>query len=222
VVGLALLANAVIGPFVQGASAVLGAGVQFLIDSRLLPVADIIIEPAKVLFLNNAINHGILGPLGVAAVAQDGKAIHFLLETNPGPGLGVLLAYWVAGQGTLKQSAPGAMVIHFLGGIHEIYFPYVLAKPVMIVAMWAGGILADLWFVIWGAGLVATPAPGSIFAYLAVIPRGEYISVLGGVLLGIVGSFVAGSAILRLSPVREAAEDAESAPESAPQPVPSH
>ncbi len=67
-----------------------------------------------------------------------------------------------------------------------------LAKPVMIVAMWAGGILADLWFVIWGAGLVATPAPGSIFAYLAVIPRGEYIPVLGVVLLCVVGYFVAG------------------------------
>src|SRR5207249_1133248 len=93
----------------------------------------------------------------IAEVQKSGKAIHFLLETNPGPGLGLLLAYWVAGKGTLKQSAPGAMIIHFLGGIHEIYFPYVLAKPVMILAMWAGGILADLWFVIWGAGLVATP-----------------------------------------------------------------
>jgi PTS system mannitol-specific IIC component len=222
VVVLALIANVAIGPLVEGASTALGAGVQFLIDWRLLPLADIIIEPAKVLFLNNAINHGILGPLGVAQVQQSGKAIHFLLETNPGPGLGLLLAYWVAGRGTLKQSAPGAMVIHFLGGIHEIYFPYVLAKPVMIVAMWAGGILADLWFVIWGAGLVATPAPGSIFAYLAVIPRGEYIPVLGGVLLGVVGSFVAGSAILRLSPVRETDEEIEEVQEVAPQAIPSH
>ncbi len=123
VVVLALIANVAIGPLVEGASTALGAGVQFLIDWRLLPLADIIIEPAKVLFLNNAINHGILGPLGVAQVQQSGKAIHFLLETNPGPGLGLLLAYWVAGRGTLKQSAPGAMVIHFLGGIHEIYFP---------------------------------------------------------------------------------------------------
>jgi PTS system mannitol-specific IIC component len=223
VVALVLVANVVIGPIVLGLSNALGAGVQFLIDWRLLPLADIIIEPAKVLFLNNAINHGILGPLGVASVTQDGKAIHFLLETNPGPGLGLLLAYWVAGRGSLKQSAPGAMIIHFLGGIHEIYFPYVLAKPLMIVAMWAGGILADLWFIIWGAGLVATPSPGSIFAYLAVIPPGSHFAVLGGVLVGIVGSFVAGSAILRLSPVREAAEDVDSvAGDVAPQVVPSH
>src|SRR4029078_3276521 len=178
-----------------------------MIEWPLPPLADIIIEPAKVLFLNNAINHGILGPLGVAEVQKSGKAIHFLLETNPGPGLGLLLAFWVAGKGSLKQAAPGAMIVHFLGGIHEIYFPYVLAKPVMIVAMWAGGILADLWFLIWGAGLVATPAPGSIFAYLAVIPRGEHFAVLGGVVIGIVGSFLAGSLILRLFPVRGSVED---------------
>ena len=137
-------------------------------------------------------------------------------------GLGLLLAFWVAGKGSLKQSAPGAMIIHFLGGIHEIYFPYILAKPVMIIAMWAGGVLADLWFVIWGAGLVATPAPGSIFAYLAVIPPGQHFAVLGGVLVGIVGSFVAGSAILRLSPVRETEEEAEEVLDVAPQAIPSH
>jgi PTS system mannitol-specific IIC component len=209
ILGLVLIANVVIGPIVQAFSNTLGVGVQFLIDSRLLPLADILIEPAKVLFLNNAINHGILGPLGVAAVAENGKAIHFLLETNPGPGLGLLLAYMFAGKGGLKQSAPGAAVIHFLGGIHEIYFPYILAHPIMILAMWAGGILADLWFVIFNAGLVATPAPGSIFAYLAVIPRGEHFGVLGGVVVGIIGSFLAGSLILRLSPVKATEEEEE-------------
>lgn len=202
VVGLVLIANTYIGGLVEGFSDTLGAGVQFLIDSRLLPLADLIIEPAKVLFLNNAINHGILTPLGTAQVAEQGKAIHFLLETNPGPGLGLLLAYWFAGRGSLKLSAPGAAVIHFLGGIHEIYFPYVLAHPIMIVALWAGGMLADLWFVIFNAGLVASPSPGSIFAYLAVIPRGEHFGVLGGVVVAIVASFLTGSLILRLYPAR--------------------
>jgi PTS system mannitol-specific IIC component len=220
IVALVMVANVVIGPSVQYASALLGAGVEFLIAWRLLPFADILIEPAKVLFLNNAINHGILGPLGVAQVSSDGKAIHFLLETNPGPGLGMLLAFWFAGRGSLKLSAPGAMIIHFLGGIHEIYFPYILAHPIMIVAMWAGGILADLWFVITGAGLVATPAPGSIFAYLAVIPRGGHFAVLGGVLIGIVGSFLAGSLILRLYPVRETEEEAEEEAEMSNVPMP--
>ncbi len=209
VVALVLVANTIIGPIVRGFSDALGAGVDTLIAWRLLPFADLIIEPAKVLFLNNAINHGILAPLGVAAVAQDGKAIHFLLETNPGPGLGLLLAYWFAGRGSLKQSAPGAAVIHFFGGIHEIYFPYVLAHPIMIVALWAGGILANFWFVIFNAGLVATPSPGSIFAYLAVIPRGSHFAVLGGVVVAIVASFLVGSLILRLYPVRSEADEPE-------------
>jgi PTS system mannitol-specific IIC component len=219
VVALVLIANVIIGPVVLAFSTALGAGVDFLIASRLLPLADILIEPAKVLFLNNAINHGILAPLGVAEVAKSGKAIHFMLESNPGPGLGMLLAYWFAGKGNLKLSAPGAMIIHFLGGIHEIYFPYILAHPVMIVAMWAGGILADLWFVITNAGVVATPAPGSIFAYLAVIPRGEYIPVLGGVLIGIVASFLTGSAILRLFPVRVVGVVDVAEPEAEPAPL---
>lgn len=220
VVGLALIANVLIGPAVQQLSAVLGAGVDLLITWRLLPLADLIIEPAKVLFLNNAINHGILSPLGIASVAEDGKAIHFLLESNPGPGLGLLLAYWFAGKGNLRLSAPGAAVIHFLGGIHEIYFPYVLAHPIMIVALWAGGILADLWFVIFNAGLVATPSPGSIFAYLAVIPRGGHFAVLGGVVVAIVASFLTGSLILRLFPVRATDEEVEAEEQTAGRPVP--
>jgi PTS system mannitol-specific IIC component len=202
VLGLVLIANLIIGPLVEGFSNSLGAGVQFLIDARLLPFAALLIEPAKVLFLNNAINHGVLAPLGVAEVARSGKAIHFMLESNPGPGLGLLMAYWFAGRGSLKQSAPGAAVIHFLGGIHEIYFPYILARPIMILAMWAGGILANFWFVIFDGGLVATPSPGSIFAYLAVIPRGAHFAVLGGVVVGAIASFIVGSLILRLAPAR--------------------
>jgi PTS system mannitol-specific IIC component len=126
-----------------------------------------------------------------------------MLETNPGPGLGVLLAFWFAGKGLAKQSAPGAIIIHFFGGIHEIYFPYVLAHPIMIVALWAGGILADLWWVIMRAGLVATPSPGSIFAYLAVTPRGQHFAVLTGILIATAASFVVGSFILKLFPVKE-------------------
>lgn len=208
-VGLVLVANVLIGPIVEAFSTTLGAGVQLLIDMRLLPLADLIIEPAKVLFLNNAINHGILSPLGVAEVQENGKAIHFLLESNPGPGLGLLMAYWFAGEGDLKSTAPGAAIIHFLGGIHEIYFPYVLAHPIMILAMWAGGMVADFWFVIFDAGLVATPSPGSIFAYLAVTPRGSYFAVFGGVVVGALASFAVGTIILRLSPVRRTAEEAE-------------
>jgi len=208
---LILIANVVIGPVVTGISNVAGAAVDWMVSMRLLPLAAIIIEPAKILFLNNALNHGVLGPLGVAAAQETGRAIHFLLETNPGPGLGLLIAFYVAGKGMLKESSPGSMVIHFLGGIHEIYFPYVLAHPIMVLAMIAGGFSANLWFVITGAGLVATPSPGSIFAYLAVTPPGQHFQVLGGVVIGAVVSFLVGAFILRVNPVKETEDEEETA-----------
>jgi len=200
---LVLLGNVLIGPVVEAVSNWFGGIVDALINAKLLPLASLVIEPAKILFMNNALNHGVLAPLGVAAVEKTGKAIHFLLETNPGPGLGLLVAYYVAGKGRLKESAPGAMIIHFLGGIHEIYFPYVLAHPIMLLSVIAGGFCADLWFTITNAGLVATPSPGSIFAYLAVIPKGQHFNVLLGVLIGAVVSFLVGSFILRVNPIRE-------------------
>jgi PTS system mannitol-specific IIC component len=208
---LILLANVVIGPIVSAFSSAAGALVDWLIAARLLPLAAIFIEPAKILFLNNAINHGVLSPLGVAASQETGRAIHFLLETNPGPGLGLLIAFYVAGKGMLKETAPGSMIIHFLGGIHEVYFPYVLAHPIMILAMIAGGFAADLWFVISGAGLVAAPSPGSIFAYLAVIPPGQHFQVLTGVLIGAVTSALVGILILRVNPVKEEVSEEEAA-----------
>jgi PTS system mannitol-specific IIC component len=206
---MAVLGVVVIGPVLNAFSDLLGGFVNGLIASGLLPLADIPIEVGKVLFLNNAINHGVLAPLGAVEAAKTGRAIHFLLETNPGPGLGLLLAFWVAGKGMAKASAPGAMIIHFLGGIHEIYFPYILSNPVMIVAMWAGGIVADIIFVAFNAGLAATPSPGSIFAYLAVTPPGQHVGVFLGVFAGTAVSFVVGSAILRVMPSK--VEDAETA-----------
>lgn len=203
---LAILGFLGVAPVVTSVSNAAGAAVDWMVSANLLPLAAIIIEPAKVLFLNNALNHGVLAPLGVAAAAETGRAIHFLLETNPGPGLGLLVAFYVAGKGMLKESSPSSMIIHFLGGIHEIYFPYVLAHPIMILSMIAGGMAADFWFVISGAGLVATPSPGSIFAYLAVIPKGQHFQVLTGVLIGAVVSFLVGSFILRVNPVKEEAE----------------
>ena len=210
---VALIGYLLFSPVLTAISNAFEAAVNFLINARLLPLAAIVIEPAKILFLNNALNHGVLGPLGVAAVEESGKAIHFLLETNPGPGLGLLVAYFVAGKGLLKESSPGAMIVHFLGGIHEIYFPYVLAHPIMVLAVIAGGFAADLWFTIMDAGLVATPSPGSILAYLAVIPRGQHFPVLTGVLIGAVVSFLVGAFILKVRPVKEETDDEEEAEE---------
>lgn len=200
---LIMVAYLGVGPVVEAFSNALGSGVEAMVDRGLLVLAAVIIEPAKILFLNNAINHGILTPLGVQQVTDQGFSVYFLLETNPGPGLGLLIAYFVAGKGLLKQSSPGAMVIHFFGGIHEIYFPYVLAHPIMLGSVIAGGMAADLWFSISNAGLVATPSPGSIFAYLAVIPSGKHFAVLTGVLIGTVAAAAVGMFLLKVRPVPE-------------------
>ncbi|GAA2908466.1 hypothetical protein GCM10010517_74900 [Streptosporangium fragile] len=193
---MALAGVRVIGPVVETVTDVAGDAVGWLVGNNLLPLASILIEPAKVLFLNNAINHGVLGPLGVAQAVQDGKSILFMLESNPGPGLGLLLAYMFFGPRLLRPSTPAAVIIHFFGGIHEIYFPYVLMKPRLILAVIAGGATGILVFIMTGAGLVATPSPGSIFAYLAVTPRGGWVGVLAGILAATVVSFVVASALL--------------------------
>ncbi|GES10272.1 hypothetical protein Amac_038690 [Acrocarpospora macrocephala] len=185
-----------IGPVVEWLTERASEIVDFLVGQQLLPLASILIEPAKVLFLNNAINHGVLGPLGVAQAAETGKSILFMLETNPGPGLGLLIAYMLFGPRSLRPSTPPAMIIHFLGGIHEIYFPYVLMKPRLILAVIAGGASGILTFLVTGAGLVATPSPGSIFAYLAVTPKGGWFGVILGIIVATGVSFIVASALL--------------------------
>jgi PTS system mannitol-specific IIC component len=197
VAALAALAGVIaIGPVMRAFTTAAGNGVTFLIEHSVLPVAALVIEPAKVLFLNNAVNHGVLGPLGVAESAHSGKSILFLLETNPGPGFGILAAYLCFGPRALRPSVPAAMAIQFLGGIHEIYFPYVLMKPSMVVAAICGGAAGITTFMVTGAGLVATPSPGSIFAYLAETPRGGYFGVLAGIVVAAGVSFVVGSMLL--------------------------
>ncbi|MGG5254679.1 PTS mannitol transporter subunit IICB [Neobacillus sp. SM06] len=206
---LTLLAFKGIGPVVEVLSKGLASGVQFIVNNNMLPLANIFIEPAKVLFLNNAINHGVLTPLGVEQASKVGKSILFMLEANPGPGLGILLAYWLFGKGTAKQTAPGAAIIHFFGGIHEIYFPYILMKPILILATMAGGVSGVFTFTIFKAGLVAAPSPGSIFAFLAMTPKGGYVATLSGVVVGAAVSFAVASLLLKTSKSKE--EDLSSA-----------
>jgi mannitol PTS system EIICBA or EIICB component len=208
---LAILGYLAIGPVVAVISSAAGDAVDFLVDHTLLPLASIIVEPAKVLFLNNAINHGVFAPLGVAEAADEGKSILFMIETNPGPGLGLLLAYWFFGPRAIRPSAPGAIIIHFFGGIHEIYFPYVLMRPITIVGMIAGGMAGVFTFLVTGAGLVATPSPGSIFAYFAVTPKGGLFGVIAGVTVAAAVSFVVNSVLLKAT-VRE--EDEVVVPEA--------
>jgi len=196
---LAIIGVLFTGRIITAMSDVLGAGVNAIVNAGLLPLVSIIVEPAKVLFLNNAINHGVLAPLAIEQAREAGKSILFMVETNPGPGLGILLAYTVFGRGITRASAPGAAVIHFFGGIHEIYFPYVLMKPALVLAAIAGGASGLFTATIFNAGLLSTPAPGSIIAYMALTPRGGYIGVLAAVLVATVVSFLVASVIIRAS-----------------------
>lgn len=209
--GMALVGVWVIGPVVERLTNWAGHGVDWLIGHSLLPLASVLVEPAKVLFLNNAINHGVLSPLAVAEAQQHGKSILFMIESNPGPGLGLLLAYFFFGPRALRPSVPAAAIIQFLGGIHEIYFPYVLMKPRLILATMAGGAAGVGTFMVTGAGLVASPSPGSIFAYAAVTPKGGWFGVFLGVAIAAAVSFVVASALLgfgRLAGDRESDEGA--------------
>lgn len=194
---LAMVGFYAIGPVVVVVTDAFKFGVEVIISKGLLPLVSIFIEPAKVLFLNNAINHGIIAPIGIEQTQEFGKSIMYLLEANPGPGLGVLLAYCLYSKGGVKQSAPGAAIIHALGGIHEIYFPYVLMNPVLIIAPIVGSAAGILIFSIFNAGLVAIPSPGSIFALMALAPKGGLIGVLAGVLASTAVSFVVAAPLVK-------------------------
>jgi PTS system mannitol-specific IIC component len=206
---LALVGYFVIGPVMNAVSAVLAAGVQAIVSWNALPLANLFIEPGKILFLNNAINHGVLSPIGIQDAAQHGKSIIFMLESDPGPGLGILLAYWLVGKGMAKESAPGAVIIHFFGGIHEIYFPYVLMNPKLLLAVIAGGMSGTLTFSLLGAGLVAPPSPGSIFAYIAMTPKGGLLPVFAGIIIATAVSFVIAYLLLKFT--KQAEDDLSAA-----------
>lgn len=177
----AILAFFLIGPFVKILSGALAAGVNFLVSAHLLPLTSIFVEPAKILFLNNAINHGIFSPLGIQQASETGQSIFFLIEANPGPGLGILLAYMVFGKGTARQTAGGASIIHFFGGIHEIYFPYILMNPRLILAAIAGGMTGVFVLTMFNAGIVSPASPGSIFAVLLMTQKGAILGVLASI-----------------------------------------
>jgi mannitol PTS system EIICBA or EIICB component len=208
---IAILAFLGVGPAVSVFTNWLVAGVDWLVGAGLLPLTSILIEPAKVLFLNNAINHGVLSPIGIEQVKDTGKSILFLLEANPGPGIGVLLAYMFFGKGTAKKSAPGAGIIHFFGGIHEIYFPYILMRPMLFLAVILGGMSGVFTLVLLGGGLFAPSSPGSIIAITAVTPHhaGAYIANYAAVLVAGAVSFIASSFILKTGKQDE--EDIEAA-----------
>ena len=200
---LAILAFLAIGPLVEGLSHLLAAGVNIMVQNNLLPLTSIFVEPAKILFLNNAINHGIFSPLGIQQASEAGKSIFFLIEANPGPGMGVLVAYMFFGRGNAKQSASGAAIIHFLGGIHEIYFPYVLMAPRLLIAVILGGMTGVFTLTLLNGGLVSPASPGSILAVLAMTPKGAYFANIAAIVAAFAVSFVVSAVLLKTSKVKE-------------------
>jgi PTS system mannitol-specific IIC component len=198
-----------LAPVMKFVTDVLGNAVAWLVDNGLLPLASIIVEPAKVLFLNNAINHGVFTPLGSQQVVETGRSLLFLVEANPGPGAGLLLAITVFGVGAARATAPGAFIIQFLGGIHEVYFPYVLAKPILILGLIAGGATGVLTNVIFQSGLVAPASPGSIFAVLIQTAPGSYVGVILSVILSAAVTFLVTMLLLLASRKRDLQAEAE-------------
>ena len=197
---LAIIGYYLIGPVMTAILTVLTAGVDFLIGHSLLPLVSVFVEPAKVLFLNNAINHGIFTPIGGEQVQAAGKSIMYMIEANPGAGLGVLSAYWAFSKDKrTKDSAQGAIIIHFFGGIHEIYFPYVLMNPVVIIASIAGSACAVFYYSLFNIGLTGPASPGSIIAFLTMAPKGSTLAVLLGVVIAAVVSFLVAAPIIKMS-----------------------
>lgn len=194
---LMLFSFLVIGPIIVVANNFVTVAIEALVATGFLPLLSLINEPAKVLFLNNVIDQGIYYPLGLQETLQVGQSIYFTVASNPGPGLGLLLAFTFFGKKTARRTAPGAIIIHFLGGIHELYFPFVLMKPITILGMIAGGMSGIMTFQLFGVGLVAGPSPGSIFAYLALTPRGNFLGIIAGVTVATIVSFLVTSVILK-------------------------
>lgn len=198
---LCIASYKVVGPMVEGINVGLERLIDALVSTGFLPILSVFNEPAKVLFLNNVIDQGIYYPLGMqqASDINVGKSIYFMVASNPGTGLGLLLAYWLFGKGVAKETSPGAIIIHFFGGIHEIYYPFVFMKPATIIAMIMGGATGTFIFDLFGVGLVAGPSPGSIFAYLALTPKGNFLGVIAGVFGACAMSFFITSLILKAS-----------------------
>lgn len=204
---LAILGNITFGPIIVVLNDFFRVAVEFLVDKNLTFAMPIITEPARMLFLNNAISQGIMHPMGLQDASEAGKSIFFLLTSNPGPGLGLLLAYWKFGKGSAKVNAPSAAIIHFFGGIHEMYFPYILMKPVLIISTMVGWMAGNFFYNITGAGLVAYPSPGSFVSYMLMTPPGEHLLIIAGVAISAAVSFGIAVPILRLDKKTDSEED---------------
>lgn len=195
---LACVGCLLIEPACVAITSALSYGVNWLVEHSLLPLTSILVEPAKILFLNNALNHGIFTPLGMEQVQETGKSIFFMIEANPGPGLGLLLAYFFFGKGEVKESSLSAMIIEFFGGIHEIYFPFVLMNPITLIGVILGGMSGVFINTLFHSGLVSAASPGSIIAILGMCAKDSYLGILLSILVAAAVSFAVNAILLKV------------------------
>ena len=203
---LAILGYLIIGPVVNAIIAFLTAGINFLIAKKLIPLLAVFMCPAQVLFLNNAVNHGIISPIAFAQAQEAGKSLMFLLDSNCGPLLGTLCSIAVFGKGKAKETAPMAMFIAGIAGIGEVYFPFILANPIMIFATMGGLATSLLLLVVLGGGLVGMPSPGSLINIALMTPKDAAVANVLAIGAGFAVALLIGSFILKTigSPEEEA------------------
>lgn len=192
-----LLGMIVITPLISSVSQMISQAILWLTEMKMLTLAHVLLEPLKVLFFNNIINHGILTPLGIEFAQQENSSILFLMEANPGPGIGVLLAILFQGRRETKTNAGSALMIQAIGGIHEIYFPFVLIKPKLILAVILGGASGTFLFQLLHVGLSAPVSPGSLIVILTNTPTNQLLAVSFGILVSILVTFSCALFLLR-------------------------
>ncbi|EML5752908.1 PTS mannitol transporter subunit IICB [Citrobacter freundii] len=205
---LMIIGYAAVEPIFSLILGFLSAGVNWALNHSLIPLASIFVAPAQVLFLNNAINHGIMAPLGIQQVVEHGRSILFLVEGNSGPLVGVMVAYCLFGKGLARKTAPAATIIVMFGGIAEVYFPYVLMKPKLVLAPILGSMVSLFIFQTFDGGTVAVPSPGSVIAFAMMTPKGYFTVNLAGYFAGLIVSAVVAGILLKLdkSPVEDGEE----------------
>lgn len=207
---ITLLCYVGVGPLFDGLNGFLTTGVNYLMEHRLIPLVSIFMEPAKVLFLNNAVNFGVLTPIGLEQVAEHGRSMMFAID-NPGVGLGILLSYCFFGKGVSKKTAPGAIIIHFFGGIAEIYFPYVLMNPLLLIPAIFGGMSGIATLMVTNAGMISPASPGSIFAFMAVTPKGNHFGILLAIIVATIVTFIGASIVHKMTSEKNTDEAFETA-----------
>lgn len=187
-------------PLLKQTAALFFSWISFLTRCNMTACLSFFIEPAKVFFLNNVVNHMMLVPAGMEQIQETGSTILFLLETNPGPGIGVILALFYAKK-LHKNETASVLTAHALGGIHEVYFPFILADLRLLPAVILGGLAGNISFHISKAAVKGMVSPGSIFSILIMADSGCRWKILAGILLSAIVSFLTGILILKKTSV---------------------